>query len=128
MKRCVFPAILVLAWTLWQSPARAEAPWLLFDGCNWSFPNLCDLWRQRKCWCPDDYCSKSLPCVPTNARGCVDDYCPKTLPCVPPNPKGCVDDYCPKTCPILLGSNCDPRYLCGPPENCLKCGCGKPGQ
>ena len=113
MKPITFSTILVLAWTLCQSPAQAQAPRPLFDGCRWSIPGLCDQWRQRQCWCPDDYCPKPLPCVGPNAKGCVDDYCPKALPCVPPNPKGCVDDYCPKTCPIWLGKLCEPWYRCG---------------
>ena len=96
--------------------AHADDPRPLFDGCRWAFPKLCDEWRQRRCWCPDDYCPKKLPCVPPNARGCVDDYCPKTLPCVPPNPKGCVDDYCPRCCPLFLGSLCEPWYTCSPPR------------
>ena len=77
--------------------ARAEEPWRLFDGCRWAFPQLCDEWRQRRCWCPDDYCRKCLPAAP---------------PCV----KGCVDDYCRKTCPLFLGSLCAPWYTCGSAE------------
>jgi hypothetical protein len=104
---------------------RAQAPQRLFDGCQWTYPSLCVLWKQRKCWCPDDYLAKPLPCVRPNPRGCTDDYCPKNLPCVPPNPKGCVDDYCRKACPLLLPSNCEPWYTCGPPQNCMKSGCGE---
>ena len=66
----------------------------------------------------NDYCPKSLPCVPPNAKGCVDDYCRKTLPCVPPNARGCVDDYCPKKCPLFLGKLCEPWYTCGELQNC----------
>ena len=77
--------------------AHADDPRPLFDGCRWAFPKLRDEWRQRCCWCPDD-------------------YCPKTLPCVPPNPKGCVDDYCPRCCPLFLGSLCEPWYTCSPPR------------
>ena len=77
--------------------AHADDPRPLFDGCRWAFPKLRDEWRQRCCWCPDD-------------------YCPKTLPCVPPNAKGCVDDYCPRCCPLFLGSLCEPWYTCSPPR------------
>jgi hypothetical protein len=109
-----------LAALLVTSAARAHAdePRLLFDGCRWVFPHLRDEWRQRCCWCPNDYCPKTLPCVPPNAKGCVNDYCPKSLPCVPPNPKGCVDDYCRKTCPLTLGKVCEPWYICGAPQGC----------
>ena len=99
-----------------QPFARADGPTPLFDGCYWTYPKLCAAWRQRRCWCCDDYLQKTLPCVPTNPLGCSDDYCRKSLPCVPPNPKGCVDDYCRKKCPILLGNLCEPWYLCGPPD------------
>jgi hypothetical protein len=100
-----------------QPLAHAQGPWILFDGCRWSFPNLCAEWRERKCWCPDDYCWKSLPCTPPNEKGCVDDYCRKPLPCGLPNAQGCVDDYCPKTCPIMLGNLCEPWYRCVPAGN-----------
>jgi hypothetical protein len=93
--------------------ARADGPWPLFDGCHWSMPSLSESWRQRRCWCPDDYCRKTLSCVPPNAKGCVDDYCRKALPCVPPNARGCVDDYCTKTCLLFLGKLCEPWYTCG---------------
>jgi hypothetical protein len=128
MKSIVKTTLLVIALVVWLPSAGAQAPQLLFDGCRWSFPSLRDLWQQRKCWCPDDYCPKTSPCVPPNACGCVDDYCPKKLPCVSPNPKGCLDDYCPKICPILLGGNCEPWYTCGPQYNCMKSGCGKAAQ
>jgi hypothetical protein len=98
------------------APACAGEPRLMFDGHHWYFPQLCAEWRWRRCWCPDDYCPKTLPCVPPNAKGCVDDYCQKALPCVPPNAKGCVDDYCPKKCPLFLGGLCEPWYTCGPPR------------
>ena len=79
------------------APAHAGEPRLMFDGRHWYFPQLCAEWRWRRCWCPDD-------------------YCPKTLPCVPPNAKGCVDDYCPTKCPLFLGGLCEPWYTCGPPR------------
>ena len=117
--------VILLAAALTAGPplAHADGPWMLFDGCHWHLPSLCAEWRQRHCWCPDDYHGKCLPCVPANAKGCVDDYCGKCLPCVPANAKGCVDDYCPKTCPLWLGGQCQPWYTCGPPEhpNCLPC-------
>jgi hypothetical protein len=103
------------------SAARAEEPWVLFDGCHWAFPKPCGQGRPNCCWCPDDYCRKTLPCVPPNAKGCVDDYCRKSLPCVPPNARGCVDDYCPKTCPIFLGKLCEPWYTCGRLQDCGTC-------
>jgi len=120
--KTTLPALLVLSWL---ASARAQSPQPLFDGCHWKYPRLRLLWQQRKCWCPDDYCPKTLPCVSPNAKGCVDDYCPKTLPCVTANPKGCVDDYCPKSCPILFPSNCEPWYRCGPAQTGAMPGCGK---
>jgi hypothetical protein len=113
MRPCVCVAVLLVA-----CAAHAGEPRPLFDGCRWAFPQLCDEWRQRAGWCPDDYCRKPLPCVPPNSRGCVDDYCRKTLPVVPCNARGCTDDYCPKTCPLFLGSLCEPWYSCGPPQDC----------
>jgi hypothetical protein len=95
------------------SSARADEPWLLFDGCHWTMPRLCEQWRKR-CWCADDYCRKALPEVPCNPKGCGDDYCGKPLPVVPCNARGCGDDYCPRTCPLYLGPACEPWYRCGP--------------
>jgi hypothetical protein len=128
MKSIVKTTLLFVAMVVSRPSARAQTPHLLFDGCQWSFPKLCDLWQQRKHWCPDDYCPKSSPCITPNASSCRDDYCPKKLPCVPPNPNGCLDDYRCKTCPILLRSNCEPWYACGPMQNCMKSGCGKTAQ
>jgi hypothetical protein len=128
MQSMVKTTLLIVAILVWLPSAPAQAPQLLFDGCQWYFPRLRDLWQQRKHWCPDDYCPKALPCVPPNACGCVDDYCPKKLPCVSPNPEGCLDDYCPKTCPILLGDNCELWYTWGPLQNCMRSGCGKAAQ
>ncbi len=107
---------LCMLWLLFVNTtfARAGEPWLLFDGCRWHFPKLGEEWRQRCCWCADDYCRKSLPCTPHNAKGCTDDYCRKTLPHMPCNPKGCADDYCPKKCSLFLGKLCEPWYRCGP--------------
>jgi hypothetical protein len=113
MRPCLCVAVLLVT-----CAARADEPRPLFDGCRWALPKLCDEWRQRACWCPDDYCRKTLPCVPPNVRGCGDDYCRKTLPVVPCNARGCTDDYCPKTCPLFLGSLCQPWYTCGPPQGC----------
>lgn len=109
-----------------QFSARAEEPWVLFDGCKWSFPKLCDEWKQRCCWCNDDYCPKQMPVPPCPVKGCVDDYCPKTLPCTLPAAKGCVDDYCPKMCPLLLWRCCGPCCTCGPPEE--TCGPCRPAK
>jgi hypothetical protein len=113
MKRIWYLAA-ILAWSATQHQVRAEPPWLLFDGCKWSFPRLAEQWQLRKHWCPDDYCPKALPCVPRNLCGCIDDYCPKTLPCVPSNLPGCTDDYWRKKCPLYLGALCEPWYHCGP--------------
>jgi len=122
VRQITYTMVVVLAAIAWQGPGRAQDPHPLFDGCRWSFPSLCDQWRQRKCWCCDDYCPKKLPCIGPTAKGCVDDYCPKKLPCVPPNPKGCVDDYCRKTCPIVLPNQCEPWYTCGPAKAaCAQC-------
>ena len=100
MRPCLCVAVLLVTCA---PRAHADDPRPLFDGCRWAFPKLCDEWRQRCCWCPDD-------------------YCPKTLPCVPPNAKGCVDDYCPRNCPLFLGRLCEPWYSCGPP----RCGPSRP--
>lgn len=117
---CLIALLLVCA-----TVAQADEPTPLFDGCRWIFPRLRDEWRQRCCWCPDDYCPKSLPCVPCNLKGCVDDYCPKSLPCAACNAKGCVDDYWPKTCPIFLWKPCSSCLSCGPLEEnagpCRRC-------
>ena len=121
MKPIIYPVIAGLALAVWSPAARTEEPWPLFNGCSWSFPSLCKLWRQRKCWAPDDYCAKSLPCPPRCVGGCCDDYDCKSLPCVPCNPRGCVDDYCPKQCPILLRGNCEPWYTGGPQANGPSC-------
>src|SRR4051794_10408790 len=122
MKRLIYLGTLLIAWSLHPTAAQAQPPSVLFDGCKWSFPSLCEMWGQRKCWCPDDYRAKTMPCVPPNPRGCVDDYCAKKLPCVPANPRGCVDDYCPRQCPLILRGNVEPWYTCGTPEACLKTG------
>jgi hypothetical protein len=108
------PYLSLVALLIFGASARADEPWLLFDGCHWTLPKLCEQWRQRGCWCPDDYCSKPLPHVPPNPVGCVDDYCQKPLPCVRPNSRGCVDDYCPRSCPLSLGKLCEPWYRCPP--------------
>jgi hypothetical protein len=109
--KCVCAVALFL---MCAAAGQADEPRPLTDGCHWTFPGLREDWAHRQCWCPDDYCRKSLPCVPANEKGCVDDYCRKSIPCVPANPKGCVDDFCRKTCPIFLGSLCEPWYRCGP--------------
>jgi hypothetical protein len=96
--------------------AHADEPQHMFDAYHGGFPPLRAEWRSRHCWCPDDYCPKTLPVVPANAKGCADDYCPKKLPCVPCNPRGCVDDYCRKTCPLFLGRLCEPWYTCCPTQ------------
>jgi hypothetical protein len=122
MKPVLYLAIASLAiMAAWSPAVRAEEAWPLFDGCHWSFPSLCDLWRQRCCWAPDDYCRKHLPCPPPCVGGCIDDYHGKCLPSVPCNLRGCVDDYCSKNCPILLPGNCDPCCTPGPKVNAPSC-------
>jgi hypothetical protein len=121
MKAITYSVIAGLALMAWSSTGQAQEAWPLFNGCNWSFPSLCNLWRQRKCWAPDDYCAKCLPCPPPRVGGCGDDYDCKPLPCVPCNLCGCVDDYCPKQCPILLRGNCEPCYTCGPQAHGPSC-------
>jgi hypothetical protein len=108
MKPIIFSVIASVVLAAWPSAARTEETWTLFNGCKWTFPSLCNMWRGRKCWEPDDYCSKRLPCAPPRVCGCIDDYNSKSLPCVPCNSRGCVDDYCPKQCPILLRGNFEP--------------------
>jgi hypothetical protein len=121
MKPITYSVIAVVALAAWSPTARTQETWPLFNGCSWSFPSHCNLWRQRKCWAPDDYCSKRLPCPPPCVGGCIDDYHGKPLPCVPCNRRGCVDDYCPKQCPILLRGNCEPWYTVGPQANGPSC-------
>jgi hypothetical protein len=107
------------------SLANGEERPPLFDGCNWDFPKLKWEWLERKCWGPDDYARKCLPCVPPNAKGVVDDYCKKSLPVVSPNPVGCVDDYCPKPCPIWLRCLSEPWYRKAlPDDQCGPCRAG----
>ena len=63
--------------------------------CTWFGWDLRHAWQARKCWCPDDYHCKPLPCFP---------------PCV----TGCVNDYCPKKCPLIVPSCFPPWYVCVP--------------
>ena len=121
MKNIIYPVVFALAWTVGQGAVQADGPWQLFDGCSWSMPSLHALWKARKCWCPNDYCAKALPCPPPCVHGCCDDYCAKSLPCPPPWVKGCCDDYCPRCCPLWLGKLCEPWYRCGPPDRCEAC-------
>jgi hypothetical protein len=114
MKPIIFSVIASLALVAWSPTARAQETWPLFNGCSWSFPSLCNMWRERKRWAPDDYCDKRSPCPPPRVGGCIDDYKCKSLPCVPCNLRGCVDDYCPKQCPILLRGNSEPCCTAGP--------------
>src|SRR4051794_10096016 len=65
--------------------------------------------------CPDDYCSKPLPCPPCAMRCCgPDDYCSKQLPTVCPTKCFGCDDYRPKCLPKIpcgcypIGANCGP--------------------
>jgi hypothetical protein len=110
MRPCLCLVILVVAGS---SCARADGPWPLFDDCPWAFAKACPGWQQRRCWCPDDYCPRSLPAVALPCKGCKDDYCPKAIPVVSPTCKGCKDDYCPKSLPCP-GKLCEPWYSCGP--------------
>jgi len=121
MKPIIYPVIAGLVLAAWSPAARTEETWPLFDGCRWSFPSLCNLWQQRRCWAPDDYCLKRLPGPPPRVGGCIDDYHGKPLPCVPCNQRGCVDDYCPKQCPILLRGNCEPCCTDGPQAHGPSC-------
>jgi hypothetical protein len=121
MKPIMYSVIAALALAACPPAARTQETLTLFDGCRWSFPSLCNLWRQRGCWAPDDYCSKRLPCPPPRVGGCIEHYDAKPLPCVPCNPLGCVNDYRPKECPILLRGNCEPWYTAGPPANGPSC-------
>ncbi len=112
--------LLLIGLVLAVAPARAEPP-----ACSKPLGSrfgLCDVRQWLRCWCPDDYCTKPLPCVACVLTGCVDDYCPKELPGVPCCPRGCVDDYCPKNCPLGPGKLCEPWYTCGPIN---ACGCKK---
>jgi hypothetical protein len=121
MKPIIYLVIAGLALAAWPPAVRTQEMWPLFDGCRWSVPSLCNLWRQRECWALDDYCAKRLPCTTPRVGGCIDDYHGKPLPCVPCNVRGCVDDYCPKQCPILLRGNCEPWYTGGPQANGPSC-------
>jgi hypothetical protein len=125
MKSALWVAILAIGGVC-LTAARAEPPKPVYDGCKWFKPKLCEEWRSRACWCPDDYCAKCLPKVPPNPKGCCDDYCPKTPPCVPPNPKGCCDDYTPRCCPLWIGPLVLPWYTCGPKEDFVPEQCKRP--
>lgn len=117
MKRIAL-GVLLFACGLAPMPGRGEEPLKLYDGQRWHFPDLRDDWKQRQCWCPDDYVPKPCPPVPPCPKGCVDDYCPKPCPPVPPCVKGCEDDYCPKTCPLWLWRCPGPKWTCGPSGSC----------
>ncbi len=122
MKFTTGMAALVVACSLCCPCAQSEPP-TLFDGCRWWMPSLCKEWRQRHCWCPDNYNPKAMPPIPcAPLKGCADDYHAKPMPCVPVPSRGCVDDYCPKQCPIALPRTCEPWYTCGP------CSCRTPAR
>ncbi len=75
---------------------------------------FCLPWSVPQCvkpTCCDDYCPKSMPCVPQVRCFTCDDYCPKSAPCVKKICRFGCDDYCYK---------CPPRLLC-PPTTFLKC-------
>jgi hypothetical protein len=58
-----------------------------------------------RCWLPNDYCRKPIPCVRRQGPlGQVVEDCSKPLP-LPPCPamRGCANDYQPKSYPILIG-------------------------
>lgn len=111
MKRTSLGCLLVLLCS--NVAAFAQQP--VFDGARWHLPSLRESWSLRRCWCPDDYGAKPLPCVRCNPKGCVDDYVCKPQPTVPCNPRGCIDDYCPKCCPIWMKVG-EPWYRCVPTD------------
>ncbi|MBL8797660.1 MAG: hypothetical protein JNM56_27420 [Planctomycetia bacterium] len=113
MKSTIYLRV-VLLWAALAGGVHAAGPWPLFDGQCWHFPKLHEMWRQRDCWCPNDYCRKPLPECPPAPNGCCDDFCAKPLPPVPVNPCGACDDYCPKTCPLHLWPLGECWYRCGP--------------
>lgn len=64
-------------------------------------------------WCPDDFCPKSVPCIPSlrSCFGC-DDYCSKPAPTLCwPRTHFCPDDFCRKELP----------YLCWPASPWMRC-------
>jgi hypothetical protein len=61
-----------------------ELPWEWFFGCD-----LRNAWQARKCWCPDDYHRKPLPCDPLCGTGYGNNHGPRICPligppCIPP--------------------------------------------
>ena len=65
--------------------------------------------------CPDDYCPKPLPCVPSPLLSCCpSDYCLKPLPWLrAPTLSCCGGDYCPKPLPGLCWLRSPVSYSCG---------------
>ncbi len=89
---------------------RADEPpggWSLYPGHHSLHPPCM--------MCPDDYCSKPMPCmVPFKYCG-PDDYCCKPMPCVAPFKYCGPNDYCSKPPPAILPLCPTPLYTCGPP-------------
>ena len=63
--------------------------------------------------CPDDYCSKPLPCLVHPRTCCPDNYCAKPFPCLQSPECFCCDNYCPKPLPCLCWRLSAAEYSCG---------------
>lgn len=69
------------------------------------------------CLCCDDYCPKSMPCVPCAPNGCCNDYCAKPMPCTAPLNYCGPNDFCPKPCNMYLPPCWPAWYSCGAPAD-----------
>lgn len=65
--------------------------------------------------CPDDYCSKPMPCLPRISYcTALNDYCCKPLPCLLESCQPvCPDHYCHKPIPCLRWQPVGAAYRCG---------------
>jgi len=92
--------------------ANTHAVFAIDGVCIPARGSACD--RSLMLCCPDDYCSKRLPCVPcARMTCCCGDNCGKPFPriccvtCCGP------DDYCPKPLPCLCWPALPAPLSCG---------------
>lgn len=79
--------------------------------CN---PAACECRTGLMLCCPDDYCTKLLPCpIHPGPCRCPDCYCRKPAPCLVSPGRFCCDDYCPKPVPCLCWPKLPVPYSCG---------------
>lgn len=71
--------------------------------------------------CADDYCPKSLPCVPClRLPTCDGRYCRKASPCLSYyHTSRRMDDYCQKPLPQLCRPTNTRPYFCSPDDNMI---------